>query len=100
MIAQEEIREVLGEYDLKEVTVGVLGSHSALDICRGAKDLGFRTLVVCQKGKEKTYDLYYRTDRAGSSTGIVDQTIILENLIILDSEYNTIHLFGLQFQSL
>ncbi|MHC1577885.1 MAG: formate--phosphoribosylaminoimidazolecarboxamide ligase family protein [Candidatus Methanospirareceae archaeon] len=86
MIAQEEIREVLGEYDLKEVTVGVLGSHSALDICRGAKDLGFRTLVVCQKGKEKTYDLYYRTDRAGSSTGIVDQTIILENFSDITQE--------------
>jgi 5-formaminoimidazole-4-carboxamide-1-(beta)-D-ribofuranosyl 5'-monophosphate synthetase len=47
MISQEEIKAVLDEYNLNEVTIGVLGSHSALDICRGAKDLGFRTLVVC-----------------------------------------------------
>jgi 5-formaminoimidazole-4-carboxamide-1-(beta)-D-ribofuranosyl 5'-monophosphate synthetase len=75
MITPDEIKEVLGEYNLNKVTIGVLGSHSALDICRGAKDLGFRTLVVCQKGREKTYDYYYRT---GSSMGIVDQTIILD----------------------
>jgi 5-formaminoimidazole-4-carboxamide-1-(beta)-D-ribofuranosyl 5'-monophosphate synthetase len=46
MISQEEIKEVLAEYDLNNATIGVLGSHSALDICRGAKDQGFRTLVV------------------------------------------------------
>jgi 5-formaminoimidazole-4-carboxamide-1-(beta)-D-ribofuranosyl 5'-monophosphate synthetase len=75
MITQEEINRVLREYNLNEVTIGVLGSHSALDICRGAKDMGFRTLVVCQKGREKTYDRYYRSD---GSFGVVDQTIILD----------------------
>lgn len=83
MIAQEEIKEVLGEYNLNEVTMGVLGSHSALDICRGAKDMGFRTLVVCQKGREKTYDRYYRTE---NSLGIVDQTIILDNFSDITQE--------------
>jgi 5-formaminoimidazole-4-carboxamide-1-(beta)-D-ribofuranosyl 5'-monophosphate synthetase len=83
MIAKEEIKEVLGEYNPKEVTIGVLGSHSALDICRGAKDMGFRTLVVCQKGREKTYDHYYRT---GNSMGIVDQTIILDKFADITRE--------------
>ncbi len=76
MITKEEISEVLEGYDLDKITIGVLGSHSALDICRGAKDMGFRTMVVCQKGRERTYDYYYRTDK---SKGIVDQTIILDN---------------------
>jgi len=40
-------------------TIAVLGSHSALDVCRGAKDLGFKTLVVVQKGRDKTYAKYY-----------------------------------------
>ena len=75
MISQEEINAVLGEYDRNKVTIGVLGSHSALDICRGAKDMGFRTLVVCQKGREQTYARYYRTE---DSLGIVDQTLILD----------------------
>jgi len=83
MIAQEEIKEVLGEYNLNEVTIGVLGSHSALDICRGAKDLGFKTLVVCQKGREKTYDRYYRT---ANSRGIVDRTIILDKFTDITQE--------------
>ncbi len=83
MIAQEDIKEVLGEYNLNEVAIGVLGSHSALDICRGAKDLGFRTLVVCQKGRERTYDRYYRTE---NSLGIVDQTIILDKFSDITEE--------------
>ncbi|HUV80503.1 MAG TPA: formate--phosphoribosylaminoimidazolecarboxamide ligase family protein [Candidatus Bathyarchaeia archaeon] len=83
MIAQEEIKEVLGEYNLNEAAIGVLGSHSALDICRGAKDLGFRTLVVCQKGRERTYDRYYRTE---NSLGIVDQTIILDKFSDITEE--------------
>ena len=34
-------------------TIAVLGSHSALDVCRGAKDEGFKTLVIVQKGRDK-----------------------------------------------
>ncbi|HID19988.1 MAG TPA: formate--phosphoribosylaminoimidazolecarboxamide ligase family protein [Methanophagales archaeon] len=83
MISQEEIKEVLGEYNLNEVTIGVLGSHSALDICRGAKDMGFRTLVVCQKGREQTYARYYRTE---DSLGIVDRTIILDKFTDITQE--------------
>lgn len=54
--------------------VAVLGSHSALDVCRGAKDEGFKTLVVCQKGREKTYNDYYKTD---NRLGCVDECLIL-----------------------
>ncbi|MBN2518340.1 MAG: DUF1246 domain-containing protein, partial [Candidatus Altiarchaeota archaeon] len=50
MIKQGEIKKVLSGYK-KNLTIGTLGSHSALDICRGAKDEGFKTLVVCEKGR-------------------------------------------------
>ncbi len=83
MIGRSEINEVLDGYELDNATIGVLGSHSALDICRGAKDQGFRTLVVCQKGREQTYDRYYRTD---NSLGIVDQTIILDKFSDITEE--------------
>jgi len=56
-------------------TITVLGSHSALDVCRGAKDLGFRTLVVCQKGREKTYQKYYASN---SGLGCVDECLVLD----------------------
>lgn len=56
-------------------TIAVLGSHSALDVCRGAKDLGFKTLVIAQKGRDKTYSRYYKTD---GDLGVVDEVIELD----------------------
>ncbi len=53
------IAEVLKGYDPKKVRIGVLGSHSALEIASGARQEGFETVVVCQKGREKTYTKYY-----------------------------------------
>jgi len=63
-------------------TIAVLGSHSALDVCRGAKDMGFKTLVICEKGREKTYAKYYKSDpslRSGRhSLGCVDDVLVLD----------------------
>lgn len=51
---------ILRNYDSNKITIGVLGGHSALDVCSGAVKYGFDTVVVCQKGREKTYEKYYR----------------------------------------
>ena len=78
MIKKNTILKILEGYDLNDatnVTIGVLGSHSALDICRGAKEMGFKTLVVCEKGRDKTYSNYYKSK---NGLGIVDETIILD----------------------
>jgi len=75
MITQENIKKVLEKYDKNNLTIGTLGGHSALDVCRGAKLHGFRTVVVCQKGREKTYEKYYKS-RDGK--GIVDEIIIVD----------------------
>ena len=40
-------------------SVAVLGSHSALDISSGARAFGMHSIVVCQKGRERTYQKYY-----------------------------------------
>ncbi|MBN1860705.1 MAG: formate--phosphoribosylaminoimidazolecarboxamide ligase family protein [Candidatus Thermoplasmatota archaeon] len=76
MIERKRIQKLVESYDPKEITIGVLGGHSALDVCRGAKKHGFRTLAVCQKGREKTYTHYYNTRPDGR--GCVDTTIVLE----------------------
>lgn len=55
-----------------ECTITTVGSHSALDICRGAKDEGFKTLVVVEKGRDKTYGEYYKTNGA---LGCVDEAL-------------------------
>ncbi len=44
----------------KNAYVGTLGSHSALEIALGAHQEGLKTVVVCQKGREKTYTEEYR----------------------------------------
>ncbi|MFC1648237.1 formate--phosphoribosylaminoimidazolecarboxamide ligase family protein [Nanoarchaeota archaeon] len=55
-----DIKSVLADYEKGNLHVGMLGGHSALDIAHGAKDHGFKTVVVCQKGRDKTYTKYFR----------------------------------------
>ncbi len=57
---QEKIKQVTAGYNPEKIRIGVLGSHSALEIASGAKQEGFKTVVVCQNGREKTYAHYYR----------------------------------------
>ena len=56
---KKEIEQVISKYDSQSIHIGVLGSHSALEIASGARQEGFQTIVVCQKGREKTYTKYY-----------------------------------------
>ena len=74
MITRNQILKLLETYDKKNITIGVLGGHSALDVCRGAHSHGFKTLVVAQKGREKTYTKHYKR-REG--IGFVDDVIIV-----------------------
>jgi len=76
MIDKKDIKKILEKYDKKKITIGSLGGHSALDVCRGAKDYGFNTVVVCQKGREKTYSKYFKTM---GKKGVVDNLIVVDN---------------------
>ncbi|MBI2651593.1 DUF1297 domain-containing protein [Candidatus Woesearchaeota archaeon] len=75
MITQQNIKKILEGYDSRNLAIASLGGHSALDVCRGAKLYGFKTVVVCQKGREKTYEKYYKTNE---SKGIVDEVILVD----------------------
>ena len=78
MITHQGISEVISRYSLEEITIGTLGSHSALDICKGAKDEDFQTVAICQKGREEIYNRYYHTRKSfGRICGIIDETIVL-----------------------
>ncbi len=81
MLDPQIVREKLNEYDYEDIKVGVVASHSALDVCDGSKDEGFPTLAICQKGREKTYDRYFKTvwdDKGNRMRGVVDETWILD----------------------
>lgn len=69
------IKEILKNYDLKNLSIGALGGHSALDVCHGAKKHGFRTVVVAVKGRDKTYSRYYKTR---GKKGCVDEVVLVD----------------------
>jgi len=52
------------------VRVGVLGSHSALEIGYGTKLEGLETVVVCERGREEVYEKRYRN--------LFDHVIVLD----------------------
>lgn len=58
---------------VSDYTIAVVGSHSALDVCRGAKNQGFKTLVVVEPGRDKTYSHYYKT--TNGNLGCVDEVL-------------------------
>ena len=69
MIAKDEINEILGKYNSQKITVGTLGSHSALNIFKGAKEEGFDTVCVCTKESEIVYKRF----------PLADQVILVED---------------------
>ena len=80
MISRDEILANLERYDLKNAKIGVVASHSALDTCDGAISEGFRTVAICQDGREKTFANYFKTQRDSNGNvvrGIVDEAMIL-----------------------
>jgi 5-formaminoimidazole-4-carboxamide-1-(beta)-D-ribofuranosyl 5'-monophosphate synthetase len=55
VITSKDSGEMLENYDLDKLAIGTLGSHSALNIFKGAKEEGFRTVCICT---EKNAILY------------------------------------------
>ena len=43
--------------------IATIGSHSALQILKGAKEEGFTTIAICLKGREKPYKLFKVADK-------------------------------------
>uniref|UniRef100_A0A7C4BC02 Formate--phosphoribosylaminoimidazolecarboxamide ligase family protein n=1 Tax=Ignisphaera aggregans TaxID=334771 RepID=A0A7C4BC02_9CREN len=68
-MARHSPAELLTGYNVKELSIATIASHSALDVFDGAKDEGFKTIAVCQRGREKPYLRFKR---------VVDVPIVLE----------------------
>ena len=61
------MKKIVSAYS--NVRIGVLGSHSALEIMDGAKDEQLNTVVFCQKGRETPYQRFGR---------IADEIVVLD----------------------
>ncbi len=69
MIHKREIQHVLDRYVRDEITIATMGSHTALQILKGARDEGFKTLMICKRGTEEVYQQF----------GVADELQIVEN---------------------
>ncbi len=63
MILREIVQRTVEEYDFKRLHIATIGSHSALNIFKGAKDEGFSTLCICERGRERVYQRFPLVDR-------------------------------------
>jgi 5-formaminoimidazole-4-carboxamide-1-(beta)-D-ribofuranosyl 5'-monophosphate synthetase len=62
MITSKDTVEILKKYDLKKLAIGTLGSHSSLNIFKGAKEEGFHTVCVCKEKDTMMYKKYPLVD--------------------------------------
>ena len=70
-VKKEDILNILDGYDKSDITIATLGSHTSLHILQGAKEEGFKTAIVCEKGREED-DLptSLRCRRPGTAEGL------------------------------
>ena len=52
-------------------SIATLGSHCALQVLKGAKDEGFKTVLVCEKKREKLYRRY----------GFIDEFVLVDSFL-------------------
>ena len=62
-------------------TIATIGSHSALQVFKGAHDEGFKTIAVCKKGSERPYKMFNSADEIISIDSYKDFPKIQEQLI-------------------
>lgn len=55
---KEDILSVLETYDLDNITIATICSHSSLQIFDGARKEGFKTLGICLRAPPKYYDAF------------------------------------------
>lgn len=55
--------------NIKDYKIATLGSHTALQILKGAKDEGFQTICICEKGRDRPYISY----------GVADEIIYIDS---------------------
>jgi 5-formaminoimidazole-4-carboxamide-1-(beta)-D-ribofuranosyl 5'-monophosphate synthetase len=57
-IARDEIQKIVSSYT-EDVTIGVLGSHSALEVGMSAHANGSKTAVIVEEGRDLLYTKYH-----------------------------------------
>ena len=62
-------------------TIATIGSHSALQVFKGAHDEGFKTIAICKKGSERPYRMFNAADEIISIDSYRDFPKVQDKLI-------------------
>ena len=76
MIDSAQVVDIVKNYDQESINIGILGSHSALEVMDGAVDECIRTVCICQKGRETPY---LRFKRLSNTVIVLDRFIDIIN---------------------
>jgi len=73
---------------ISDYKIATLGSHSALQILKGAKDEGFKTICICRKGRSKPYESFKVADQMIEVDDFanffeIEDQLIKENAILI-----------------
>lgn len=73
---------------MADLTIATLGSHSSLQIIKGAKDEGIKTLLICKKGTEKLYESFRVADEIISVDNFgqldkIDKELVKRNAVLI-----------------
>ncbi len=86
-----------------EHKIATIGSHSALQILKGAKDEGFKTIAVCEKGRVQPYKSFKVADKIITIPSLshfmdVEHDLIKENSILIPhaSFFDAISIDGIE----
>jgi len=90
MIEKEDMDAVVKKYNKHKLSIGTLGSHSALNIFKGAKEEGFRTVCILTKDREIVYkkfpladEMIYVDDFSGLLDARVQEKLRKLNTILI-----------------
>jgi len=93
---REEILKQLENYDRDRIRIGTIGSHSALNILKGAKEEGFETVCICRSGDKFVYETFGVADHfveVGDFKQLLDERvqrklIEMNTILIPHGSYN------------
>ncbi len=75
---REKILGILKNYNKDEISIATLGSHSALNILKGAKEEGFKTICIARKRERVIYESFGVADEiweVSDFTQLLDESV-------------------------
>ena len=90
MISKQQISEIISNYDLNDLAIATVCSHSSLQIFDGARKEGLRTIGICVGQPPRFYDAFpkakpdeYIVVESYSDISKIAEELVSKNAIII-----------------